>query len=186
MKDITDKQQAMSQEYDSMFAVMQEQVFPQDEKKPMPFGRLCIVRIGTSSKTALSDYAKMKETPNNRGLFMWDKDHANKIRVGDVLGFILGSGAETYMEYYHIIEEGTNRERDESWKVSQPYQAGNGESSVSHRQVIRMKEMKNPQIRLWSELKTQLGYSQGCASWMPRGTMVVSNTRISDVHTLFQ
>lgn len=148
--------------------------------------RLCIVRIGPSREVALRDYASMKETPNDQGLFTWDKDHANKIRVGDILGFILGSGAETYLEYYHIIEEGTTRERNGSWNVGQPYQGDNGESSVSHRQVIRMKEMTNPQVRLWSDLKTQLGYSPGCASWMPRGTMVVSDERLPAIGALFQ
>jgi len=145
---------------------------PETGAPPASLGRLCITRIGPSRETPLRDYANMKATPNHGGLFTWDKDNRNKIQVGDVLGFILGSGNETYVEYFHIVKEDSVEHRDANWNSATPY-SSNLQESVGHRSVIRMRALNNPKIRMWGELKAYLGYSPNCAKWIPRGTMVV-------------
>jgi hypothetical protein len=148
-------------------------------------GRLAIVRIGPLRKVALRDFVHMKATPNHNRLFTWDKDRANNIQVGDVIVFILGKSDDTFLEYFQIEHDLAISERDGNWKSQQPYQTGNGESSVCHRRVIQMKALTNATITQWSDLKTRLGYSPDCATWMPRGTTMVAKSRLQDTRTLF-
>jgi hypothetical protein len=134
-----------------------------------------IVRISPSKKIVVEDYKEMKKEIEIYSRGLWDKDHDNKMKVGDLLLFIIGEKNEELVEYFKIEKELSSlKSRHTHWKSDDSY-TSNCKESVKHRKVIRLVSINYPSTP-WIDFKISLGYTHiKYNSWMPRGTMRIVN-----------
>ena len=110
----------------------------------------------------------------------WDKDHANRIKVGDYLGFITGQKGDELIYILKVEEEKTVEARLDHWASDLPYTDNNGICSVADRQVIILTNKHDlPKTYEWRTFRDDTGLGKECVSWMPRGTQ-----RVTERYTL--
>ena len=134
-----------------------------------------MVRISPASKKPMKDFGILQEEVRQSGEGFWDKDHQNKLKVGDYLAFIVGNKPEQKVYFFKIKKEMDSNNRPSHWASQTPYTNGNGIDSVKHRQVIVLTESRSYSTMTWITFKEILGLSPNCSSWMPRGTTRVVN-----------
>jgi hypothetical protein len=109
---------------------------------------------------------------------VWDKDHANRIKVGDYLGFITGQKGDELIYILKVEEEKTVEARPDHWESDLPYTDNNGICSVADRCVIILTNKHDlPHEYEWCKFRAETGLGKECVSWMPRGTQRVANKK---------
>ena len=143
------------------------------EKKILDYETIYIVRISQrkGAENARIDYTKLKENNIQNNKIIWDKDHLNKMKTGDWLGFIVGENYNESIELYYIVDEESIDNRSISWCQNTPYTKNNGESSVKEREVVVLLN-QSPIIYDWNTWKLMCGYKD---KYMPRGTIKCKN-----------
>lgn len=151
-----------------------------------------------SSEEGRADYFHTRVNPNKSqpnsdfGIFMadmvtkkeaiWDKDHYNKMKIGDYIGFITGPTGTEMVYIYKVKEELPASYRSVYWKSSDPHTEGNGKTAVRERGVVMLTNVHNlPHKQYeWREIRDALQRStNGSAKGIPRGTeRVVTNKNL--------
>lgn len=135
------------------------------------------VRISPTKKSVILDYRKFVESVMTTGKGFWDNDNKNRIKSGDILGFITGPIGNEQIHIYKVIDGLTSDERLSHWKSDTPYTTGNGVNIVSHRQVIVLtNDHILPKLYSWRMFRSETGLGRECYTWMPRGTEKVNRT----------
>jgi putative ribosome biogenesis GTPase RsgA len=135
------------------------------------------VRINDTAKNPKYDYQVFLETIKSKTEAPWDKDHHNKIKVGDYVGFITGKkDTGIIVEIYKVKSE---TERANHWNTVTPYVNGNGINIVEHRTGILLTNVHDlPKIMEWELIKECIKFAPNNPSWMPRGMQVVKNKNL--------
>ena len=131
------------------------------------------VRISNNKKNPKNDFEKFKKELALNNEAPWDKDRNNKIKPGDVVGFITGE-KDHIVELFKVKSE---TDRENHWVKDSPYVRGNGTNSVKHRNGIMLTSFL-PKTIEWKILKESIKFAPGNTSWMPRGMCVVKNKHL--------
>jgi hypothetical protein len=133
------------------------------------------LRIAPDKLSVNYDFRRFSESVSATGKGLWDRDHQNKIKEGDYLGFIVGTKNEEQIHIYQVDRICTADERPSHWASSTPYTQGNGTKKVSHRQAIVLTNNHSIKTYDWRDFRRITGLGKNCPSWMPRGTQIVLN-----------
>ena len=104
-----------------------------------------IYLIRLSKEVSLKEYKIMKNKLILNKITFWDKDHKNKIKINNWLGFIIGNKKNSIIELYQINDEKLfkNKLKDKIYFKNQPILSYN-----------------------WNKWKEIVGYS---VNYMPKG-----------------
>ena len=140
----------------------------------------------------MSDYYHVRISPKHQGpnrdfqMLMndmaitdeakWDQDSQGKIKKGDYLAFITGpTGNE--LVYIFLVKQVLSLSEREEWWATTSYMPNNGGAiAVAHRAPMTLTNVHDlPKTWSWQDIKTTVGLSPQCSSWMPRGTQRINN-----------
>jgi len=129
-----------------------------------------VTRISPTRTGTIADFKKFREEIELYGAGVWDKDAKNRMTVGDYWAVILGEKNSEKVEFYRVVMDLQDTLRPSHWESANPYNTGNGVIGAGGRHVIRLKKVPDVPQMPWTVFKSVAQWSQGCSSWMPRGT----------------
>ena len=133
------------------------------------------VRI-SNKKNPKNDFNIFLDDIKLRNESIWDKDHYNKIKINDYIGFIIGSSGKEKVLIFKVLSE-TNRENH--WEQNRPYTIGNGIHEVKKRHGIILTDIHEIIKEIeWKKIKKDINFAPNNDSCMPRGMQRVKNKEL--------
>jgi hypothetical protein len=137
-----------------------------------------IIRIGDNRRDSKTDFDLFMNNIELTGQGKWDKDFKGQMTIGNYLGFIIDKDGKKIVRFFKVKAELPIDSR-ESWWSEKAYNINNGINGTSKRTPILLtSEHDGPKMWDWKDIKIKLGYSPGCATWMPRGTLRVKKNNL--------
>ena len=140
--------------------------------------KMYMVRISPTRQRPTKDFKILQEEIKISGEGRWDKDHNNKMKVGDDLAFIVGPNPNPNVHFFKIKAGILNRASH--WASHTPYTTGNGICQVKHRQTVQLTKSQSYETMTWAYFKASLELAPNCSTYMPRGTMVATKKHLLD------
>jgi hypothetical protein len=126
-----------------------------------------VVRISSrpgAARTASRDFNTLLNECQVYGSGIWDNDHKNRMKVGDVLLFICGGDCENIHTFTIKCKLSDTKERSRNKWMNTAYST-TAIKKTSHREVIRIKPLGQLSID-WFDMSRIFGYKP---TYIPRG-----------------
>jgi hypothetical protein len=129
-----------------------------------------------AAASAVVDFERFKHEVILYGSGIWDNTYKNRMKVGDIIGFINGTDCEE-TTFYELTTKLDRKFRHENNWNTEAY-SKTASHSVKNREVIRLARYAPASVIDWKVLRASLGYSD---KWIPRNATRMKKASVSSI-----